>query len=79
MSYFVLIGDKVNDIRKNMGNSQLRIPKICEHCGKPFEAKIVVTRFCSPYCANKSGKEKKKQAQETERKQTLLEQSAMVM
>jgi hypothetical protein len=24
-----------------MGYSQLKIPKICEYCGKPFEAKIV--------------------------------------
>jgi hypothetical protein len=30
----------------------------------------------SPTCANKSGKEKKKQAKEAEQKQTLLEQSA---
>ena len=59
-----------------MGSSNLKIPKICEHCGKPFEAKTVITRFCSAYCGNKSGKEKKKQAQEVERKQTLLEQSA---
>jgi len=59
-----------------MGISKLKIPKICECCGKPFEAKTVTTRFCSAYCGNKSGKEKKKQAQEAERKQTLLEQSA---
>jgi excisionase family DNA binding protein len=59
-----------------MGISQLKIPKICEQCGKPFEAKTVVTRFCSPNCANKSGKAKKRQAEEAERKQTILEQSA---
>jgi excisionase family DNA binding protein len=76
MSYLVLIGDKVNDIRKDMGNSQLKIPKICEQCGKPFEAKTVITRFCSPNCANKSGREKKREAKEAEHKQTLLEQSA---
>jgi len=58
-----------------MGSSKLRIPKICEHCGKPFEAKTVTTRFCTPNCANRSGKEKKKQAQEAERRQTILEQS----
>ena len=59
-----------------MGFSKLKIPKICEQCGKAFEAKTVVTRFCSSTCANKSGKEKKKQAKEAEQKQTLLEQSA---
>lgn len=59
-----------------MGFSKLKIPKICEQCSKAFEAKTVVTRFCSTACANKSGKEKKKQAKEAEQKQTLLEESA---
>lgn len=59
-----------------MGVSKLKIPKICEYCGKPFEAKTVVTRFCSPNCTNQSGKERRRKAQEEERKQTLLEQSA---
>ncbi len=59
-----------------MGISKLKIPKICEQCGKPFEAKTVTTRFCSAYCANKSGKEKKREVKEAEHKQTILEQSA---
>ncbi|HEY5592635.1 MAG TPA: helix-turn-helix domain-containing protein [Paludibacter sp.] len=58
-----------------MGISKLKIPKICEQCGKPFEAKTVVTRFCSPICVNKSGKEKKREAKDVERKQSILEQS----
>ncbi|BAX79284.1 helix-turn-helix domain-containing protein [Labilibaculum antarcticum] len=58
-----------------MAKSNLKIPKLCEQCRKPFEAKTVATRFCSPYCANKSGKEKKKQAKKAEQKQTLLEKS----
>ncbi|MDR1119686.1 MAG: hypothetical protein LBM08_02065, partial [Dysgonamonadaceae bacterium] len=28
-----------------MGASKLRLPKVCEHCGKAFEAKTVTTRF----------------------------------
>ena len=60
-----------------MGYSQLKISKVCEFCGKPFEAKTVVTRFCSSTCStNKSGKEKKRQAKDAERKQVILEQSA---
>lgn len=59
-----------------MGFSQLKIPKICEQCGKSFEAKTVVTRFCGSSCANKSGKEKKRRQKEAEKKQTILEQSA---
>ncbi len=58
-----------------MGSSKLKIPKVCEQCGKPFEAKTVVTRFCSSSCANKSGKERKREAKDAERKQTILEQS----
>lgn len=58
-----------------MAKSKLKIPRICEQCGKPFEAKTVATRFCSPYCVNKSGREKKKQAKEAEKKQALLEKS----
>ena len=58
-----------------MGISKLKIPKICEQCGKPFEAKTVVTRFCSPICVNKSGKEKKRESKDVERKQSILQQS----
>jgi len=58
-----------------MAKSNLKIPRICEQCGKPFEAKTVATRFCSPYCVNKSGREKKKQDKEAEKKQALLEKS----
>jgi excisionase family DNA binding protein len=58
-----------------MAKSNLKIPKVCEQCEQPFEAKTVATRFCSPYCANKSGKKKKQQAKEAEQKKTLLEKS----
>jgi len=51
------------------------IPEICEQCGKPFEAKTIATRFCSTTCVNKSGKEKKREAEDAERKQSILEQS----
>ena len=37
-----------------MGHSQLKIPKVCEYCKKPFEAKTVITRFCSRQCVNKA-------------------------
>ena len=59
-----------------MGFSKLKIPKICEYCGKPFEAKTVVTRFCSSYCVNKSGKERRRKAEDEKRKETILELSA---
>ena len=58
-----------------MGVSKLKIPKICEHCGKPFEAKTVITRFCSDACNNISLRKRKKQALEEERKQQILQES----
>ena len=47
-----------------MGFSKLKIPKVCEQCHKPFEAKTITTRFCSNSCASKNGKERKKQEKE---------------
>jgi len=73
-SYAALNGVNLTDIDV-MGKSNLKIPRICEQCGKPFEAKTVATRFCSPYCVNKSGKKRKRQTIEAERKQTILEQA----
>ncbi|WP_312090622.1 helix-turn-helix domain-containing protein [Chryseobacterium sp.] len=58
-----------------MGFSKLKIPKICEFCEKPFEAKTVTTRFCSKYCSEKEGKRQKRIAKELDEKQSLLEKS----
>ena len=58
-----------------MGFSNLKIPKLCEFCEKPFEAKTVVTRFCSKYCSEKLGKRQKQLAKEIEAKKTVLENS----
>ena len=55
-----------------MGFSKLKIPRVCEQCSKPFEAKTVMTRFCAVSCANKSGKERKKKEKEQIEKETLL-------
>jgi len=58
-----------------MGISKLKLPKICEHCGKAFEAKTVNTRFCSDACNNASLRKRKKQVLEEERKQQILQES----
>ena len=47
-----------------MGYSKLKIPKVCECCKKPFEAKTVLTRFCSTQCVNKADRTRKKEAKE---------------
>jgi excisionase family DNA binding protein len=59
-----------------MGISKLKIPKLCEFCEVPFEAKTVTTRFCSVSCNNKALKRLKKLVKELEAKQTLLEKAA---
>jgi len=56
-----------------MGVSKLKLPKVCEHCGKAYEAKTVITRFCSSACNNASLRQRKKQALEEERKQQILQ------
>ncbi|MEG2103120.1 MAG: helix-turn-helix domain-containing protein [Flavobacterium sp.] len=56
-----------------MGFSKLKIPRVCEQCSKPFEAKTVMTRFCSISCNNKAIKERKKLEKEKIEKETLLQ------
>lgn len=56
-----------------MGFSKLKIPRVCEQCSKPFEAKTVMTRFCSLSCNNKALKEKKKLEKGKVEKDTLLQ------
>lgn len=55
-----------------MGFSKLKIPRVCEYCSKPFEAKTVTSRFCSISCNNKSLKARKKSEKEKVEKDTLL-------
>lgn len=55
-----------------MGFSKLKIPRVCEQCSKPFEAKTITTRFCCNYCANKAGELRKKLEKEQKEKETLL-------
>ena len=59
-----------------MGFSKLKIPKVCEQCHKPFEAKTITTRFCSNSCASKNGKERKKQEKKLQEKEKILEKYA---
>jgi excisionase family DNA binding protein len=55
-----------------MGFSKLKIPKTCEHCGKQFEAKTVITRFCSGTCAHKADNERKKTGRKEAKQQELI-------
>jgi hypothetical protein len=43
-------------------SSNIIIKKVCQQCGKVFEAKISVTKFCSLKCNNKNLKLRKRGA-----------------
>lgn len=62
-----------------MGVSKLKLPKVCEHCGKAFEARTFNTRFCSDSCNNASLRKRKKQALEDERKQQILQENTVAI
>jgi endogenous inhibitor of DNA gyrase (YacG/DUF329 family) len=55
-----------------MGYSKLKIPKVCEQCGKPFEAKTVITRFCSKECGHKADRARKKAERKEVKQQELI-------
>ena len=55
-----------------MGYSKLKIPKVCEHCGKTFEAKTFITRFCSKECGHKANNARKKAEREEAKQQELI-------
>ncbi len=40
--------------------TNIRVEKICDHCGKTFIAKTMVTRYCSHLCNSRAYKERKK-------------------
>ncbi|WP_431218056.1 hypothetical protein ACQ86N_02235 [Puia sp. P3] len=41
-------------------SSNIRLKRVCEHCGKVFTAKTTVTKFCSDECAKKNYKLRQK-------------------
>lgn len=43
-------------------SSNIRINRICQYCGKDFEARKTVTKTCSDYCAKRLYKQKQKTA-----------------
>lgn len=42
-------------------SSNIRLEKICQHCGKTFTAKTTVTSFCSDFCAKRNYKKRKRE------------------
>ncbi|QHL86277.1 helix-turn-helix domain-containing protein [Nibribacter ruber] len=53
-------------------SSNIRVQRICQQCGKEFEARTTVTRTCSDTCAKRLYKAKQKEAKvEASNKETL--------
>ncbi|MFP4088952.1 MAG: helix-turn-helix domain-containing protein [Cyclobacteriaceae bacterium] len=42
-------------------SSNIRVPKICQHCGAEFIAKTTVTKFCGDNCAKRDYKKRKRE------------------
>lgn len=42
-------------------SSNIRLNKICQHCGSTFTAKTTVTKYCGDDCAKKAYKKRKRQ------------------
>lgn len=57
-----------------MAFTKVLVPKVCEHCGKPFMAKTTTTHFCSKVCNQQNIKARKKKEEEKKRDKILLEQ-----
>jgi len=55
-----------------MGVSKLKIPKVCEYCGKSFDAKTITTRFCSKECGHKADNARKKAGRKNAKRQELI-------
>jgi excisionase family DNA binding protein len=54
-------------------NSNIKVQRICERCGKDFTARTTVTRYCSHKCNSAAHKAKAKAAKvETSNRETLL-------
>lgn len=43
-------------------SSNIRVTRVCQFCGKEFEARTTVTKTCSDYCAKRLYKQKQKAA-----------------
>ncbi|MEX0966740.1 MAG: helix-turn-helix domain-containing protein [Bacteroidia bacterium] len=50
-----------NKTSHNM-SSNIRVPKICQHCGTEFIAKTTVTQYCGDNCAKRAYKKRVREA-----------------
>lgn len=43
-------------------SSNIRVNRICQYCGREFEARTTVTKTCSDYCAKRLYKQKRRES-----------------
>lgn len=43
-------------------SSNMKIPKVCQHCGKDFIARTTVTKYCGDTCAKRAYKKRIKES-----------------
>jgi len=55
--------------------SQIRIQRICQHCGNEFTAKTTVTKYCGEVCAKRAYKARKK----AEKLKTSIEETKAIL
>lgn len=54
-------------------SSNIRVQRICKHCGKEFTARTTVTKYCSDLCAKRNYKVRQRDAKvDVSNKETLL-------
>jgi excisionase family DNA binding protein len=54
-------------------SSNIRIQRICQHCGNEFTAKTTVTKYCGDNCAKRAYKKRKKDDKiETSNQETFM-------
>ena len=57
--FMSLYGSKIKCTKKM--STSIRVSRNCEYCGEAFEAKTLVTRYCSHQCNRKHYKQRKRQ------------------
>ena len=68
---FGSVSGEINSLK--MATSNIRIKKVCERCGKEFEAQKCSTRFCSKRCAEHAYKERQRQKRKEETEAMVIE------
>jgi len=65
------VGGEINSSK--MATSNIRIRKVCEWCGKEFEAQKCSTRFCCKRCAEHAYKDRQRQKRKQETEAKVIE------